>query len=260
MQLLEGVREAETIQWFKTFENIIVVVDPVKLENASVGGWRRTLVRCMQLVVNGWKTRCKLLSSSFTFLSHMRFRCTATDWKTLYLASRVVLRLAHLPGPPLRNMPQLLKELTTHLQTVEQAKPIEIPELEYGYMAIKEPAVAIPHRSSTLLNIIPPHGEQEKDRQENLVQWGKTVEHLFRLCMLLPGEKRPEAWDQLTPRMLVWRSLIGPRVGATAGGVGDETTFGSEVTEWVRREVVRCVVDDHERGGDLHGRDVVMDG
>jgi hypothetical protein len=67
MQLLEAVREAETTQWLKIFENIIVVVDPGKLENASVGGWRRTLVRCMQLVMDRWKTRCKLLSSSFSF-------------------------------------------------------------------------------------------------------------------------------------------------------------------------------------------------
>jgi nucleolar pre-ribosomal-associated protein 1 len=50
MQLKSTGRD-EGIAWVKVLENIITVVDPVKLETSTNGEWRSALCRCLTLLV-----------------------------------------------------------------------------------------------------------------------------------------------------------------------------------------------------------------
>lgn len=43
-------REDEGLLWMKVLENILNVVDPVKLESATGGEWRAAIGRCMTLL------------------------------------------------------------------------------------------------------------------------------------------------------------------------------------------------------------------
>jgi len=43
-------REDEGLLWMKVLENILDVVDPVKLESATGGEWRAAIGRCMTLL------------------------------------------------------------------------------------------------------------------------------------------------------------------------------------------------------------------
>lgn len=40
-------RNLEVIAWVKIFENIMVVVDPSKVESATSGAWREAILRCL---------------------------------------------------------------------------------------------------------------------------------------------------------------------------------------------------------------------
>jgi nucleolar pre-ribosomal-associated protein 1 len=43
-------REGEGLSWMRVLENILDVVDPVKLESATGGEWRAAIGRCMALL------------------------------------------------------------------------------------------------------------------------------------------------------------------------------------------------------------------
>jgi nucleolar pre-ribosomal-associated protein 1 len=47
---LLAYREDEGLIWMKVLENILDVVDPVKLESATGGEWRAAIERCMTLL------------------------------------------------------------------------------------------------------------------------------------------------------------------------------------------------------------------
>jgi nucleolar pre-ribosomal-associated protein 1 len=71
----------------------------------------------------------------------------------------------------------------------------------------------------------PPHharGLYDIPEREPVQLWGDAVEALWRVTMMCG--RRGQCWDQLTSRMLVWRSIAGELRG--------------ETSEWVRREVV----------------------
>ena len=48
--MLLAPREDEGSLWMKVLENILDVVDPVKLESATGGEWRAAIGRCMTLL------------------------------------------------------------------------------------------------------------------------------------------------------------------------------------------------------------------
>jgi nucleolar pre-ribosomal-associated protein 1 len=52
MQLHATIYIEEGIAWTRILENILTVVDPVKLDSATKGGWRKTLVRCLIHLLN----------------------------------------------------------------------------------------------------------------------------------------------------------------------------------------------------------------
>jgi nucleolar pre-ribosomal-associated protein 1 len=43
-------REGEGLLWMRVLENILDVIDPVKLESATGGEWRAAIGRCMTLL------------------------------------------------------------------------------------------------------------------------------------------------------------------------------------------------------------------
>jgi len=51
MQLLGSIG-SESVAWLKILQNIMAIVDPVKLETATNGEWRSTLSRCLCLLVD----------------------------------------------------------------------------------------------------------------------------------------------------------------------------------------------------------------
>jgi nucleolar pre-ribosomal-associated protein 1 len=58
--------------------------------------------------------------------------------------------------------------------------------------------------------------------------WGQSVELLWRVTMtVMDKNSMLSAWTALTPRLLLWRSLVGEERSA--------------VGEWARRETVRLV-------------------
>jgi nucleolar pre-ribosomal-associated protein 1 len=66
------------------------------------------------------------------------------------------------------------------------------------------------------------HGLYNNPEKESVQVWGRAVESLWRVTMTSEHKKR--SWDELTCRMLIWRSIAGEE--------------SSDICEWTRREVV----------------------
>lgn len=47
MQLLRSTTKAESVEWIKILENIIVIVDANKVEASTNGEWRMIICRCL---------------------------------------------------------------------------------------------------------------------------------------------------------------------------------------------------------------------
>jgi nucleolar pre-ribosomal-associated protein 1 len=52
MQLQTTVKNGESIAWVRILENILTVVDPVKIGAATKGEWRKTVARCLMYLLN----------------------------------------------------------------------------------------------------------------------------------------------------------------------------------------------------------------
>jgi nucleolar pre-ribosomal-associated protein 1 len=48
--MLLSPREDEGLSWMRVLENILDVVDPLKLESATGGEWRTAIGRCVALL------------------------------------------------------------------------------------------------------------------------------------------------------------------------------------------------------------------
>lgn len=54
IQLLHGVSVHERgVEWLKILENILVIVNPGKIEMATNGDWRKIICRCLCLLLEG---------------------------------------------------------------------------------------------------------------------------------------------------------------------------------------------------------------
>ncbi|KAI0254170.1 ribosome 60S biogenesis N-terminal-domain-containing protein [Lactifluus subvellereus] len=174
--MLLSPREDDCLLWLRILENIIGVVDPVRLESSTGGEWRAGVGRCMTLVQGH----------------------AASFLPTLQLKSRIVLKLSLLPGSTVPTLDVLLSHCLASLHHLERD--------------IVLPTFPLSPRLSSLAS------------ESYAVLWGEVVVNLWRASMT-SGRSR-EAWDELTPRMLIWNQLVD----------GDD-----RVSEWARREVVRNV-------------------
>ncbi|CCM00519.1 uncharacterized protein FIBRA_02553 [Fibroporia radiculosa] len=192
---LRGIRDGESLAWARILENILVVADFVKLETSTSGEWRSILARCLMSVLDS--ADCNTGG----------FCCVV----------QATLRLSLLPGRPVTRLPSLLARALRWLKAAEGS--LIVPVMN----RVTQRANQIPPTKHRL----PPYHAHVLFRASpavELADWGECTEALWRIAMTADGGREMrEAWDELTPRMLVWRSLVGQA--------------GSEMGEWVRKEV-----------------------
>ncbi|KIM48447.1 hypothetical protein M413DRAFT_16355 [Hebeloma cylindrosporum] len=208
MQLLHSNSKSEGVEWIKILENILVIVDQSKVEASTSGDWRMIICRCISYLFD------------------------ETKFKVFPHAVPVILRLALLDGPPLAALPSLLDRSVDCLEKLESTMQFNlsspsISTTDQDINLIPYP----PHRSHSIHQRLSSSSsvqnalQTEPDPQQ---LYGVLLEMLWRASMTLDG--KCAAWEKLTPRMLLWRS-IAPQNSANAG-----SRF--EVAEWARREVV----------------------
>jgi nucleolar pre-ribosomal-associated protein 1 len=187
---LQSVRGNEVIAWVKVVGNILTVVDPGKLETSTGGEWRIVLCRILLLLV------------SPNELGMTVFALTVS----------VTLRLSLLPGPPIPHLSLLVEQLLGSLKRFE--KEMRLPLSYHNGHAAQSQTLRL-HGALGLL---------EAPSSHDPVQiWGEGVEALWRITTTF--ERKLSAWDALTCRLLLWRSVVGED--------------GSVVGEWARKEVIR---------------------
>ncbi|KAF8905722.1 ribosome 60S biogenesis N-terminal-domain-containing protein [Gymnopilus junonius] len=192
MQLLYSTTKAEGVEWIKILENILVIVDASKLEVATNGDWRYIICRCLACLLD--QKSCATASDNF------------------FHAVPVILRLASLPGPALRDLPSLL----------DLAVTINAHQTAAAHRSTATAPLSYP--SSTLSDVI----TSQPLGQEQL--FIALLEMLWKASMLI--QNRSDAWEKLTARMLLWNSV---RFTADLGADADVDV---NVAEWARKEVI----------------------
>ena len=124
----------------------------------------------------------------------------------LRLKSRIVMKLSLLPGPTIPILNVLLSNCLVGLRNMEKDLII--------------PAISITRQSSSQ-SWHTSYGLREGNTMNSHELWGEIVVNLWRTSMT--SRSTGKAWDELTPRILVWNVLID----------GED-----HVAEWARREVV----------------------
>ena len=195
-------RENEGLLWLKVLENILDVVDPIKLESATGGEWRAAVGRCITLLQSDTGTYVVSLAAAQTNL----LLASTSLISSLPLKARIVMKLGLLPGPTIPTFNVLLSHCLVGLRNLE--KDLIIPTIP---AALQSPSQSR-HTSCSL---------RELDTTDSHELWGEVVVSLWRASMT--SGSAGKAWDELTPRILVWNLLVD----------GEDQT-----TEWARREVV----------------------
>ncbi len=200
------------VEWIKILENILFVVNADRIEAATKGDWIAIISRCLCRLLDG-----KSVHFALTFLfSHCH--CPVTNTENLPHAVPVVLRLASLNSQK-SNIPNLLNLGVESLKKMEMQIRMPSDILCFDNLPFERILPSPPHHSITLqqrIGILEP--------MKKLSLWGNLVEMLWHSSMLL--DQKSDAWDSLTPRILIWRSLKG---GLTDSG---------DLAEWARREVI----------------------
>ncbi|KAF8164735.1 ribosome 60S biogenesis N-terminal-domain-containing protein [Crassisporium funariophilum] len=186
---------SEGLEWIKVLENILLVVDSNKLEASTNGEWRHVISRCLSHLLDEEKS-----TNAVEIFPH---------------ATTVILRLALLNGSPLLTLPKLLDRAMRCLEQFERIIPSTSPTLTA--LLLSDPVSPSLHRSSTL--------HQRCSLDHPLLLWGSAVEALWRAAMAVNWKSG--AWDLLTPKLLLWRSIVGYE--------------GSLVGEWARVQVVNNI-------------------
>lgn len=200
--MLLSPREDEGLLWMRVLENILDVVDPSRLESATGGEWRAAIGRCLTLIHSDMGTCLVCLAATQT--DHLL--ASASLLATLQLKSRMVMKLGLLPGPAVPAFNVLLSHCLRSLRHLER-------DLILATFPITLQSSS--HLHHTSYNI------REGNTTDPHELWGEVVVRLWRASMTLGSSC--EAWDELTPRILIWNFLVD----------GED-----DVAEWARREVV----------------------
>jgi nucleolar pre-ribosomal-associated protein 1 len=166
-------REDEGLLWMKVLENILDVVDPVKLESATGGEWRAAIGRCMTLLQG------ESGASSTSLIT------------TLRLKSRIVMKLSLLPGRSVPTLNVLLSNCLVGLRNME--KDLTIPTTP---VALRSSS----HSRYTSYSL------REVNTADSHELWGEVVVSLWRASMTSGATGK--AWDELIQRILVWGVLV----------------------------------------------------
>ncbi|KAG6853529.1 hypothetical protein C0991_003449 [Blastosporella zonata] len=172
---LRTYKDTNTVEWIKILHNIMIIVDPGKLEASTNGEWRTVICRCLLILTENPKS--------------------AHPSAALLQAVQATLQLSLLPGPYVANMRLLLHQLAECLKVLEVS-------------------TTVPCASTRILPKTPSrplyraHEIHETSPTDELLQiWGASVEALWRISMTL--QETSESWTTITSRMLVWRAIIG---------------------------------------------------
>jgi hypothetical protein len=141
-----------------------------------------------------------------------RLTAKADDVGALPICSRVLLRLALLPGVPSRQMPTLA---ATALRLLGHLERTIDPPFKTDLRGARATSPMLPHRSHAAALASPAADVPA------VQTWANCVRDLWRASMALSG--KTYAWDALSARMLVLRVLAGDATG---------------VEEWVRRQAI----------------------
>jgi nucleolar pre-ribosomal-associated protein 1 len=145
----------------------------------------------------------------FVFLAVTQTNCLLASTSliaTLRLKSRIIMKLGLLPGPTIPTINVLLSHCLVGLHSLE--KDLIIPTIP---VALRSSAQSR-HSSYSL---------REANTTDSHELWGEVVVNLWRASMTCGTTGK--AWDELTPRILVWNLLVD----------GEDYT-----AEWARKEVV----------------------
>lgn len=200
--------EEEALAWIRIVENILAVLDSTKIEQSTHGEWREMLGRCISRVLYS-PSKLILYGDQCTFSSLTGFFTACTNG-VFCEAVPVVLRLSLLPGPQIAGIDGLVTRCLTLLKVLEGNVTIFTAPLSLRADTFKR---VLPHRAHDLF--VAPTSCATQD-------WGVCVEALWRVTMT--RQKKCPEWEELTSRLLIWRSLVGED--------------GSKIGEWARREVV----------------------
>ncbi len=136
----------------------------------------------------------------------------------------VILRLASLDGPTLLDLPSLLDLCIKGVEHLENDVGIDPLLFSMSISELYKKFVSLaPHRSSSLHQRF----QTTYNASERAALLIPMVEMLWRVSMSI--ERKCDAWDKLTPRVILWRSLYGAQ--GSGAMIGD-------TAEWARKEVV----------------------
>jgi nucleolar pre-ribosomal-associated protein 1 len=131
----------------------------------------------------------------------------------LGLASSIILQLSQLPYKVATRLPSLVMNSVDRLERWEESTEI--------FIDVRRREV---YRQDRSVSLHPSQGLHEPPVLDDVLQsWGDSVEMLWRVVMNF--EEKSAAWDALTCRLLLWRTIVGEE--------------GSAVGEWSRRELVQ---------------------
>jgi nucleolar pre-ribosomal-associated protein 1 len=132
----------------------------------------------------------------------------------LGIVAPIILQLGLLPRTMISHLSSLVTKTVDRIRRLEETTDIRVYGLKRNSRRL----------DSTVLSLHAAHGLHVHPSFDDPLQlWGESVEMLWRTVMGFQ-EKHP-AWETLTCRLLVWRSIVGEE--------------GSVVGEWARREVVQ---------------------
>ncbi|KAH9180077.1 ribosome 60S biogenesis N-terminal-domain-containing protein [Lactarius sanguifluus] len=197
-------RDDEVLSWMRVLENILDVVDPAKMESSTGGEWRAAIGRCVTSLQGNTG---KYPRHHYESPTDRRPPASPSFLASLQLKSRIVVKLSLLPGPTIPAFDVLLSQCLAGLRYLE--KKLVLPEFEFS---VQSP----PMRRHTS------YSSREESTPEAHDLWGEAVVSLWRASMTSGGSQ--EAWDELTPRVLIWSMLVD----------GEDQS-----AEWAREEVVR---------------------
>ncbi|EGO30148.1 hypothetical protein SERLADRAFT_444262 [Serpula lacrymans var. lacrymans S7.9] len=190
---LQVCKSKESLAWVKILENILVTVNASRLDTATNGEWRFVLSRCLLLV-----------------LQDAVFGSTLSAFAS---AASVILRLSVLPGKSNPHLPSLITRAVYCLEKLETTITYD-QDVDKTISRCRTRIPLPPYPARGFHDV--PHVDDPLDI------WGKAVETLWQASMSL--DEKTSAWDALTSRLLIWRSMVGEEI--------------SPVGEWARREVV----------------------
>ncbi|KAG8902324.1 hypothetical protein FRB99_004632 [Tulasnella sp. 403] len=203
------VLPGEVEPWLMVIENVWTMADRRSLSPQLIKAQKALLCRCLGVLL-----RCK------------------GSLKTLRDVTRVISRVAGHGECGGADLAPLLDLCISWLETIEQTNKLVSFKSTFTFQPASQ--LVLPHNRLPSPENVISHQASSPDGPENDnsdQHWGAIVETLWRLSMSVNDTREvAKAWDELTPRMLLWNFVKRRRY--LEGQTEDDG-------EWARREVLR---------------------